>query len=74
MKFGKSIVFGIVDWLVKVGFLKCIRNESNCCVFSLELIEKGVIKVVEMYYVFFNCLEFILEIGEERLKEMLEMY
>ncbi|EAD8124671.1 MarR family transcriptional regulator [Listeria monocytogenes] len=78
MKLGKSTVSGIVDRLVKAGFLKRTRNESNRRALSLELTEKGATKAAtkaaETYHVFFNRLEPILEIGEERLKEMLEMH
>ncbi|EDO1141981.1 MarR family transcriptional regulator [Listeria innocua] len=74
MKLGKSTVSGIVDRLVKAGFLKRTRNESNRRALSLELTEKGATKATETYHVFFNRLEPILEIGEERLKEMLEMH
>lgn len=74
MKLGKSTVSGIVDRLVKAGFLKRTRNESNRRALSLELTEKGATKAEETYHVFFNRLEPILEIGEERLKEMLEMH
>ncbi|MBC1805417.1 MarR family transcriptional regulator [Listeria cossartiae subsp. cayugensis] len=74
MKLGKSTVSGIVDRLVKAGFLKRTRNETNRRALSLELTEKGATKAAETYHVFFNRLEPILEIGEERLKEMLEMH
>lgn len=74
MKLGKSTVSGIVDRLVKAGFLKRTRNENNRRALSLELTEKGATKAAETYHVFFNHLEPILEIGEDRLKEMLKMH
>ncbi|EOA8412035.1 MarR family winged helix-turn-helix transcriptional regulator [Listeria monocytogenes] len=74
MKLGKSTVSGIVDRLVKAGFLKRTRNENNRRALSLELTEKGATKAAETYHVFFNRLEPISEIGEDRLKEMLKMH
>ncbi|EJB4706930.1 MarR family transcriptional regulator [Listeria monocytogenes] len=74
MKLGKSTVSGIVDRLVKAGFLKRTRNENNRRALSLELTEKGATKAAETYHVFFNRLEPTLEIGEDRLKEMLKMH
>lgn len=44
MKLGKSTVSGIVDRLVKAGFLKRTRNENNRRALSLELTEKELQK------------------------------
>lgn len=74
MKLGKSTVSGIVDRLVKAGFLERTRNESNRRALSLALTEKGASKAAETYHVFFNRLEPILKVGEEKLQAMLEIH
>lgn len=74
MKLSKSTTSGIVDRLVKAGFLKRSRVEYNRRALNLELTESGEEKATLTYDVFFKRLEPILEIGEQDLLEMLEIH
>ncbi|WP_088808835.1 MULTISPECIES: MarR family winged helix-turn-helix transcriptional regulator [Listeria] len=71
MKLSKSTTSGIVDRLVKAGFLTRNRVELNRRTLNLALTELGEEKASTTYDVFFKRLEPILEIGERELTEML---
>ncbi|WP_163653419.1 MarR family winged helix-turn-helix transcriptional regulator [Listeria sp. PSOL-1] len=74
MKLGKSTVSGIVDRLVKAGFLSRTRNDQNRRTLNLKLTEMGDQKATETYDLFFKRLDPILEIDEKELQNMLKTH
>ncbi|WP_239254885.1 MarR family winged helix-turn-helix transcriptional regulator [Listeria ilorinensis] len=74
MKLSKSTASGIVDRLVKAGFLTRARNAENRRALNLALTKAGEEKASETYELFFKRLEPILEAGSEPLHELLETH
>lgn len=71
VKVNKSTMSGIVDRLVKAGYLTRGRDEGNRRALNLQLTPEGLAKVDETYDVFFDRLEAVLEIDSDELKAML---
>lgn len=74
MKVSKSTASGIVDRLVRAGFLMRNRVEDNRRTLNLELTKLGERKTAETYALFFDRLEPLLDVGEESLLSMLETH
>ncbi|EUJ32856.1 MarR family transcriptional regulator [Listeria floridensis FSL S10-1187] len=74
LKLSKSTTSGIVDRLVKAGFLMRSRVELNRRALNLELTELGEQKASETYDLFFERLSPILSIGKEELMSMLNTH
>lgn len=71
MKLGKSTVSGVVDRLVKAGFLMRSRNVTNRRCLNMELTKEGDHKAAGTYDLFFKRLHPIGEIDEKELENML---
>jgi MarR family transcriptional regulator, organic hydroperoxide resistance regulator len=74
LQVGKSTMSGIVERLVKAGFLIRERSENDRTTLTLRLTEEGKEKQKETHNIFMEQMSKIVDIPDKDIKQLLQLH